>query len=157
LVLLLGQSRIFYAISRDGLLPATFSRVHPRFQTPSIPTVLTGVAVALTAGLVPIKEIAELTNIGTLFAFVLVCLGVWILRRIDPELSRPFRTPLVPLVPILGAASCVLMMFGLGIVTWLRFVIWMSAGFVIYFGYGRFHSRVAAADEDNAGRLKAAE
>jgi len=157
LVLLLGQSRIFYAISRDGLLPEAFSRVHPRFQTPSIPTVLTGIVVGLTAGLVPIKEIAELTNIGTLFAFVLVCLGVWILRRIDPGLKRPFRTPLVPLVPILGAASCVLMMFGLGVVTWLRFVIWMSAGFAIYFSYGRFHSRVAIADAAGARRLKAAE
>jgi APA family basic amino acid/polyamine antiporter len=157
LVLLLGQSRIFYAISRDGLLPAAFSRVHPRFQTPSIPTVLTGVAVGLTAGLVPIKEIAELTNIGTLFAFVLVCLGVWILRHIDPDVKRPFKTPLVPLVPLLGAASCILMMFGLGIVTWLRFVVWMAVGFMIYFGYGRFHSRVATIDEDGAGRLKAAE
>ncbi|HJU27954.1 MAG TPA: amino acid permease C-terminal domain-containing protein, partial [Candidatus Binataceae bacterium] len=86
-----------------------------------------------------------------------VCLGVWILRRIDPELERPFRTPLVPLVPILGAASCVLMMFGLGIVTWLRFLIWMAAGFLIYFGYGRFHSRVAIAEENSEGRLKAAE
>ena len=157
LVLLLGQSRIFYAISRDGLLPEAFSRIHPKFQTPSIPTVLTGIVVGLTAGLVPIKEIAELTNIGTLFAFVLVCLGVWILRRIDPGLKRPFRTPLVPLVPILGAASCVLMMFGLGVVTWLRFVIWMSAGFVIYFSYGRFHSRVAIADADGTRRLNAAE
>jgi len=99
IVLLLGQSRIFFAISRDGLLPAAFSRVHPKFQTPSIPTVLTGIAVGLTAGLVPIKEIAELTNIGTLFAFVLVCFGVWILRRIEPTAHRPFRTPMVPVVP----------------------------------------------------------
>jgi basic amino acid/polyamine antiporter, APA family len=143
LVLLLGQSRIFYAISRDGLLPAAFSRVHPKFRTPSIPTLLTGAAVGLTAGLVPLKEIAELTNIGTLFAFVLVCVGVWILRRVEPELERPFRTPLVPLVPILGAASCILMMFGLGVVTWLRFFIWLLAGFGIYFGYGRYHSRLA--------------
>ncbi len=143
LVLLLGQSRIFYAISRDGLLPPIFSRVHPKFKTPSIPTVLTGVAVGLTAGLVPINEIAELTNIGTLFAFVLVCVGIWILRHVEPQVRRPFRTPLVPIVPILGAASCILMMFGLGAVTWLRFFVWMAAGFVIYFGYGRFHSRVA--------------
>jgi APA family basic amino acid/polyamine antiporter len=143
LVLLLGQSRIFYAISRDGLLPPAFSRVHPRFKTPSMPTILTGVVVSLTAGLVPIKEIAELTNIGTLFAFVLVCAGLWILRRVEPHLVRPFRTPLVPLVPILGAGSCLLMMFGLGEVTWLRFVFWMAAGFVIYFAYGRFHSKVA--------------
>ncbi|HLW70370.1 MAG TPA: amino acid permease [Candidatus Binataceae bacterium] len=143
LVLLLGQSRIFYAISRDGLLPPIFSRVHPRFQTPSMPTVLTGAAVGLTAGLVPIKEIAELTNIGTLFAFVLVCFGIWILRHVEPELERPFRTPLVPLVPILGVGSCLLMMFGLGEVTWLRFVLWMAVGLAIYFAYGRFHSNVA--------------
>ena len=145
LVLLLGQSRIFYAISRDGLLPPVFSRVHPKFQTPSIPTILTGLAVGLTAGLVPIKEIAELTNIGTLFAFLLVCFGVWILRNVEPELERPFKTPAVPLVPLLGAGSCALMMFGLGIVTWTRFVLWMAVGFGIYFGYGRFHSRVANA------------
>ncbi len=145
LVLLLGQSRIFYAISRDGLLPPVFSRVHPKFQTPSIPTILTGLAVGLTAGLVPIKEIAELTNIGTLFAFVLVCLGVWILRNVEPELARPFKTPAVPIVPLLGAGSCALMMFGLGVVTWMRFIVWMSVGFAIYFGYGRFHSKVANA------------
>ena len=153
LVLLLGQSRIFYAISRDGLLPPVFSRVHPRFKTPSMPTILTGVAVGLTAGLVPIKEIAELTNIGTLFAFVLVCGGLWILRHLEPDLARPFRTPMVPLVPILGAGSCLLMMFGLGAVTWLRFVVWMAVGFLIYFGYGRFHSKVAV---DPADKLRAA-
>jgi APA family basic amino acid/polyamine antiporter len=150
LVLLLGQSRIFYAISRDGLLPPAFSRVHPRYLTPSMPTVITGIAVALTAGLLPIKVIAELTNIGTLFAFVLVCLGVWILRRVEPELARPFRTPLVPLVPILGAGSCLLMMFGLDLTTWLRFFIWMGAGLVIYFCYGRFHSKVAIEATEQA-------
>jgi APA family basic amino acid/polyamine antiporter len=150
LVLLLGQSRIFYAISRDGLLPPAFSRVHPRYLTPSMPTVITGIAVGLTAGLLPIKVIAELTNIGTLFAFVLVCLGVWILRRVEPELARPFRTPLVPLVPILGAGSCLLMMFGLDLTTWLRFFIWMGAGLVIYFSYGRFHSKVAIEATEQA-------
>ncbi|MBI3758590.1 MAG: amino acid permease [Deltaproteobacteria bacterium] len=148
LVLLLGQSRVFYAISRDGLLPPAFSRVHPKYQTPSIPTVMTGVVVALTAGLVPIKEIAELTNIGTLFAFVLVCMGVWILRHVEPTMRRPFKTPLVPLVPILGAASCILMMLGLDLTTWLRFFIWLGLGFVIYFSYGRFHSVVDAATND---------
>src|SRR6202035_3474554 len=144
LVLLLGQSRIFYAISRDGLLPPTFSRVHPRYKTPSIPTILTGVAVGLTAGLVPIKEIAELTNIGTLFAFVLVCLGVWILRYVDPEQHRPFRTPLVPLVPIVGGLSCLYLMASLPLITWIRFFVWMGIGFAIYFSYGRFHSHVDA-------------
>jgi APA family basic amino acid/polyamine antiporter len=148
LVLLLGQSRIFYAISRDGLLPPTFSRVHPKYKTPSIPTILTGVAVGLTAGLVPIKEIAELTNIGTLFAFVLVCFGVWILRYVEPGMRRPFKTPLVPIVPILGAASCALMMCGLDERTWLRFFIWLGIGLLIYFCYGRFHSLVDAASTE---------
>src|SRR5580698_3511960 len=133
LVLLLGQARIFYAISRDGLLPPAFSRVHPVYQTPSLPTVGTGIVVGLTAGLVPIKEIAELTNIGTLFAFTLVCLGIWILRHIEPGMARPFRTPLVPIVPILGAASCVLMMLGLGETTWIRFFVWLGLGLLIYF------------------------
>jgi APA family basic amino acid/polyamine antiporter len=148
LVLLLGQSRIFYAISRDGLLPPAFSRIHPKYKTPSMPTVLTGVAVGLTASLVPIKEIAELTNIGTLFAFVLVCLGVWILRSVEPGMKRPFKTPLVPIVPILGAASCVLMMLGLGETTWLRFFIWLALGLLIYFTYGRFHSVVNEHRQD---------
>jgi APA family basic amino acid/polyamine antiporter len=148
LVLLLGQARIFYAISRDGLLPPAFSRVHPVYQTPSLPTVGTGIVVGLTAGLVPIKEIAELTNIGTLFAFTLVCLGIWILRHIEPGMARPFRTPLVPIVPILGAASCVLMMLGLGETTWIRFFVWLGLGLLIYFLYGRFHSVVDATSND---------
>jgi basic amino acid/polyamine antiporter, APA family len=150
LVLLLGQSRIFFAISRDGLLPAAFSRVHPRFRTPYIPTLLTGILVGLTAALLPIEEIAELTNIGTLFAFVLVCLGVWILRRLEPGMVRPFRTPLVPVVPLLGALACGAMMWKLAPLTWLRFFIWMAAGFVIYFSYGRLHSRVALQTADEA-------
>ncbi|HEY6419817.1 MAG TPA: amino acid permease [Candidatus Binataceae bacterium] len=150
LVLLLGQSRIFFAISRDGLLPPAFSRVHPRFRTPYIPTLLTGLAVGITAALLPIQEIAELTNIGTLFAFVLVCAGVWILRRVEPDLRRPFHTPLVPLVPILGMFFCLYLMTSLPGVTWLRFFIWMAVGLVIYFSYGRFHSRVASAHDRDA-------
>jgi APA family basic amino acid/polyamine antiporter len=148
LVLLLGQSRIFYAISRDGLLPAAFSRVHPVFRTPYVPTTLTGVAVGMTAALLPIQEIAELTNIGTLFAFMLVCLGTWILRYVEPGLNRPFRTPLVPLVPILGVIFCGYLMASLPGVTWIRFFVWMTAGFVIYLTYGRFHSRVAASADE---------
>jgi basic amino acid/polyamine antiporter, APA family len=155
LVLLLGQSRIFFAISRDGLLPPAFSRVHPRFRTPYIPTALTGIAVGLTAAFLPIQDIAELTNIGTLFAFVLVCFGVWILRRIEPGLDRPFHTPLVPVVPILGVVFCLYLMASLPRVTWLRFLIWMATGFVIYFGYGRFHSRVAH-EAANSGDLRSA-
>jgi APA family basic amino acid/polyamine antiporter len=148
LVLLLGQSRIFFAISRDGLLPAAFSRVHPIFRTPYVPTTLTGVAVGVTAALLPIQEIAELTNIGTLFAFVLVCLGTWILRYAEPGLNRPFRTPLVPLVPILGVLFCGYLMASLPGVTWIRFFVWMAAGFVIYLTYGRFHSHVAASADE---------
>jgi len=143
LVLLLGQSRIFFAVSRDGLLPAAFSRVHPRFRTPYIPTMITAVAVGMTAALLPIQEIAELTNIGTLFAFVLVCAGVWILRHLEPGLKRPFRTPLVPVVPILGIFFCAYLMSSLPTVTWIRFFVWMALGLGIYFSYGRFHSRVA--------------
>jgi APA family basic amino acid/polyamine antiporter len=144
LVLLLGQSRIFYAVARDGLLPPAFHRVHPRFSTPYIPTILTGIVVGIAAALLPIQDIAELTNIGTLFAFVLVCLGIWILRHVEPNLVRPFHTPLVPLVPILGALFCGYLMWSLPAVTWYRFFIWMCVGFVIYFSYGRYHSRVAA-------------
>jgi APA family basic amino acid/polyamine antiporter len=153
LVLLLGQSRIFFAVSRDGLLPAAFSKVHPKYRTPYIPTTITAIAVGLTAAFLPIQEIAELTNIGTLFAFVLVCAGVWILRRIEPELKRPFRTPLVPLVPVLGMFFCAYLMLSLPAVTWIRFFVWMALGFAIYFSYGRFHSRIAR--EESAGRAAA--
>ncbi|MGH7934551.1 MAG: amino acid permease [Candidatus Binataceae bacterium] len=155
LVLLLGQSRIFYAISRDGLLPPAFSRVHPRFHTPYLPTVITAIAVGIAAALLPIQDIAELTNIGTLFAFVLVCLGVWILRHLDPHAQRPFRTPLVPIVPLVGALFCLYLMGSLPVVTWIRFFVWMAAGLVIYFNYGRFHSRIAAGDEAEPTRASA--
>jgi basic amino acid/polyamine antiporter, APA family len=150
LVLLLGQSRIFYAISRDGLLPSIFSRVHPRFRTPYVPTVLTGAAVGLTAAMLPIQDIAELTNIGTLFAFVLVCIGIWILRYVEPGLNRPFRTPLVPLVPILGVLFCGYLMANLPVVTWIRFFVWMVAGLFIYFSYGRYHSRLSIEQTERA-------
>jgi APA family basic amino acid/polyamine antiporter len=142
LVLMLGQSRVFFAVSRDGLLPPAFSKIHPKYRTPYIPTTLTGFAVGITAALLPIQEIAELTNIGTLFAFVLVCFGVWILRRVEPDMKRPFRTPLVPVVPILGVVFCVYLMASLPVVTWIRFVVWLLIGLVIYFSYGRFHSKV---------------
>ncbi len=143
LVLLLGQSRIFFAMSRDGLLPAAFSKVHPVYRTPYIPTVITGGAVALTAAMLPIEEIAQLTNIGTLFAFVLVCGGVMILRYTSPKLHRPFRTPLVPYVPILGIGFCVFLMLRLPFLTWMRFSGWLVVGVLIYMLYGRFHSRIA--------------
>jgi basic amino acid/polyamine antiporter, APA family len=150
LVLLLGQSRIFFAISRDGLLPPAFSRIHPRFRTPYIPTIVTGIAVGITAAFLPIQEIAELTNIGTLFAFVLVCIGVWILRHADPGRKRPFATPLVPLVPILGVLFCGYLMASLPEVTWIRFFAWLAFGLIIYFSYGRFHSRISALENGGA-------
>jgi len=109
-----------------------------------------GLAVGTTAALLPIQEIAELTNIGTLFAFVLVCRGVWLMLQIEPDLRRPFHTPLVPLVPILGVVFCTYLMASLPRVTWLRFFIWMAAGLAIYFAYGRFHSRVAADAAEQA-------
>ena len=152
LVLMLGQSRVFFAVSRDGLLPPAFSKIHPKYRTPYIPTTLTGIAVGITAALLPIQEIAELTNIGTLFAFVLVCAGVWILRRVEPELHRPFRTPLVPLVPILGVVFCFYLMASLPLLTWIRFFVWLAIGLVIYFSYGRYHSHV---DQNNADKIAA--
>ena len=142
LVLLLGQSRIFFAVSRDGLLPPAFSKIHPLYRTPYIPTTITGIAVAIAAAFLPIDELGEMTSIGTLFAFVLVCIGVWILRNAEPQLHRPFRTPLVPLVPILGAFFCVYLMASLMLITWLRLFGWLAIGLLIYFFYGRFHSRV---------------
>ena len=154
-VLLLGQSRIFFEVSRDGLLPAAFSKVHPRYRTPYIPTTITAIAVGITAALLPIQDIAELTNIGTLFAFTLVCAGVWILRHLEPDLKRPFHTPLVPLVPILGIFFCTYLMSSLPALTWIRFFVWMVLGFAIYFSYGRFHSRLS--HEEPAPRAASAD
>jgi basic amino acid/polyamine antiporter, APA family len=136
LVFQLGQPRIFFSMARDGLLPASFAKVHPRFRTPHVTTIFTGVAVGVTAMFTSIDEMVDLTNIGTLFAFVLVCIGILILRRRDPGRRRPFRTPLVPLVPILGILSCGYLMTGLPWITWLRFALWLVVGLVIYFSYG---------------------
>ena len=144
LVMLLGQSRVFWVMAGDGLLPPWFTRVHPRFRTPYITTVLTGTAVAVVGGLFPIGILGNLVNIGTLFAFVLVCLGVWVLRYTRPDLARPFKTPLVPLVPIMGMLTCLGLMAGLGRQTWERLIIWMIIGLAIYFFYGYQHSRVAS-------------
>ncbi|MGW2369813.1 amino acid permease [Streptomyces sp. NPDC001667] len=142
MILLLGQSRVFFAMSRDGLLPRIFSRVHPRFGTPYRSTILLGVVVAVLAGFTSIDVLAELVNIGTLFAFVVVALGVILLRRSRPDLHRAFRTPLVPLVPVLSVLASLWLMLNLTAETWLRFAAWMALGFVIYFVYGRRHSRV---------------
>ncbi|MFJ7493975.1 amino acid permease [Streptomyces sp. NPDC097727] len=142
LILLLGQTRVFFAMSRDGLLPRFFSVTHPRFRTPYRPTILLGVIIAIVAGFTSINELATLVNIGTLFAFVVVALGVMVLRRTRPDLHRAFRTPWVPLIPILSVAASVWLMLNLPAETWLRFAIWMALGGVIYFVYGRRHSRI---------------
>jgi APA family basic amino acid/polyamine antiporter len=140
LVMMLAQSRIFYSMSRDGLLGKWAGKVHPKFRTPYLSTIYTGIAVAVAAGLFPIQLIGNLVNIGTLLAFVIVCAGVWILRRRRPDLDRPFRTPFVPLVPILGIVSCLGLMLTLPLGTWIRLIVWLLIGLAIYFGYGRSHS-----------------
>jgi APA family basic amino acid/polyamine antiporter len=140
LVMLLGQSRVLYSMSRDGLIPPWAGKVHPRFHTPYLSTIYTGVAVAIFSGLFPIQILGQLVNIGTLLAFVLVCAGVWVLRRKRPDLDRPFRTPWVPVVPLLGMAACLGLMLTLPLDTWLRLLVWLLIGFAIYFGYGRYHS-----------------
>jgi APA family basic amino acid/polyamine antiporter len=142
LVMLLGQSRVFYSMSRDGLLPEWAGVVHPRFRTPWISTLLVGGFVAVFAALIPIDILGELVSIGTLLAFVIVCFGVWILRKRRPDLHRPFKTPLVPLVPILGILVSLGLMASLPLDTWIRLIVWLAIGMVIYFTYGRHHSRV---------------
>jgi APA family basic amino acid/polyamine antiporter len=141
----LGQPRIFFSMARDGLLPPWAARVHPRYRTPHITTIITGIFVAVFAGIANINEVVELTNIGTLFAFVLVAIGVLVLRRTDPDRLRPFRTPLVPWVPLGAVISCAYLMFELPLVTWERFVVWLAIGLVFYFLYGVHHSRLGTS------------
>jgi APA family basic amino acid/polyamine antiporter len=143
LVMLLAQPRIFFTMSRDGLLPPVFGKVHPKFRTPYITTILTGVVCALIAGAFPIALLGELVSIGTLLAFVIVSGGIIVLRRKSPEIPRPFRTPLVPLVPILSILICGYMMYSLPGDTWVRLIVWLLIGFLIYFLYGKSHSRIA--------------
>ena len=142
LVMLLGQPRIFYTMSKDGLLPPVFAVVHPKFRTPWLASLLTGGFAMAMAGLLPIGLLGELVSIGTLLAFAIVCAGVLVLRYTDPGIARPFRTPLVPLVPLGGIAACVYLMLGLPPDTWARLIIWMALGLAIYFLYGRRHSKV---------------
>jgi len=141
LVFQLGQPRIFFSMSRDGLLPEWFRSVHPRYRTPHVTTIVTGVVVAIASSILGRDEAYDLTNIGTLFAFLIVCLGVLALRIKEPARPRPFRAPLVWLVAPLGAAGCLYVMRGLPTAAWVRFGVWLVIGIVLYFGYGFRHSR----------------
>lgn len=140
LVMLMGQSRVFYSMSQDGLLPKFFSDVHPKFKTPWKSNMLFMVFVSLFAAFVPASVVGEMVSIGTLFAFVLVCIGIWVLRVKQPDAPRTFRVPLVPLIPILGVATCLFMMVFLPGDTWIRLIVWMTIGIAIYFGYSRHKS-----------------
>ncbi|MEU8105330.1 amino acid permease [Nonomuraea muscovyensis] len=150
MILMMGQTRVLFAMCRDGLLPRKLARVHPKFGTPARLTVVIGVVSALLSGFISLGALAELVNIGTLFAFVVVSAGVIILRRTRPDLPRAFRTPLVPWLPILSVLACLYLMLNLPVETWLRFVIWMIVGAVLYFAYGYRHSRMARQDAGQA-------
>ena len=143
LVMLLGQSRVFFSMSRDGLLPRVFSDVHHKFRTPWRCNLIFMVFVSLFSGFLPISKLGHMTSIGTLLAFVIVCIGIMVMRRTRPDLPRPYRTPFVPVVPILGIVTCLAMMASLDVDTWYRLVIWLVIGLCIYFGYSRRHSKLA--------------
>jgi APA family basic amino acid/polyamine antiporter len=151
LVFQLGQARVWFAMSRDGLLPQVFSKVHSRFLTPHISTWVAGFFVAIPAGMFDIGTLADLSNIGTLFAFVLVSLGVLVLRRKQPERRRSFQTPWVPAVPILSITACIILMASLPIETWVRFVVWLVIGLTIYTAYSRHHSEFRRSAQTIAG------
>jgi APA family basic amino acid/polyamine antiporter len=144
LVMMLSQPRVMLALGRDGLVPNSFfGDIHPKFRTPWKSTILTGLFVAAMAGFIPLSILAEMTSIGTLFAFVIVCGAVIVMRRTNPDAKRPFRAPLVPLIPILGIATCLLLMFSLPYENWVRLIVWLIIGLLIYFAYGRRHSVMA--------------
>jgi APA family basic amino acid/polyamine antiporter len=150
LVMMLGQPRIFLAMARDGLLPKSiFAAIHPKFQTPWKSTIITGIFVMALAGFLPLRILAELVNIGTLLAFVIVCSAVLIMRKINPDTPRPFRAAWVPFTPIMGIIFCLLLMFSLPSENWLRLFVWLALGFLIYFLYGRKHSVLAKIREKN--------
>jgi len=140
LVNMLAQSRIFYSMSRDGLLPPLFARLHPRFRTPHVTTAITGVVVAIASGLFPIGVLGQLVSMGTLLAFAIVCTGVLILRKTEPTTPRPFNTPGMPWVPIVGTLICFYLMSALPLATWIRLFVWLAVGLTIYFGYGRLRA-----------------
>jgi len=154
-VLMLSQPRVMLAMARDGLVPQSFfGAVHPRFRTPWKSTILTGAFVSVLAGLLPLRILADLVNIGTLLAFVIVCAAVLIMRVTHPHAERPFRCPLSPVIPILGIVTCLLLMFALPAENWLRLGIWLAIGFGIYFSYGRYHSVMSKfVPENNGGSL----
>jgi APA family basic amino acid/polyamine antiporter len=147
LVMLLGQSRVFYAMSRDGLVPSVFSDLHPRYRTPYKSNMIFFVFTGLFAAFIPEDIVGEMTSIGTLFAFILVCAGVWVLRKRRPELQRGFTVPALPVVAVLGIVVCGAMIYGLGWTNWLRLAVWLVIGLVVYFGYSRSHSRLASGNE----------
>ena len=147
MVMLMGQTRVFYSMSKDGLLPKIFSEVHPKFKTPYKSNLLFMLFVSLFAAFVPARVVGEMTSIGTLLAFVLVCTGIIVLRKTQPNLKRSFKTPLVPLIPILGILSCLLMMASLPGDTWLRLIIWLAIGFIVYFGYSAKNSKLNNPDK----------
>ncbi len=154
LVMLLGQSRVFFSMSRDGLIWPWASAIHPKFRTPWISTIVVGIIVAFLPAVLPIDRLSQLVNMGTLLAFAIVCAGVWILRRRQPDLHRPFKTPFVPLVPILGILSAFYLMISLPLLTWIVLFIWLAIGLAIYFGYSVKHSKVQKLPaSETTGRL----
>jgi APA family basic amino acid/polyamine antiporter len=145
-VQIMGQPRIFYAMGKDGLLPSWAAKIHPRFRTPHVTTIITGAIVAVMAALVPISALGQLVSIGTLFAFVIVSIGVIVLRRTRPDLPRPFKVPFSPVLPILAALASLYLMYGLPFDTWARLLAWMALGIGIYFFYGARNSRLARGE-----------